>query len=575
MNMSKIFTLVDDVAKSKSIEKDRVIEVFKYALEKAYLKEFPDSNVEVIVDDSKGLLELYELKTVVDKSEDDIDDDIEITLEEARKENPKINLNDIYKFRINIDKFERRVATHVLSIFQQKMNEITNVKIFEKFKDDVGKVVSREVDKVEKKYVEVKMEDSIMGVLPPSEQIPNEDIKAGRKYAFLIKNVKEQSKGWPIVLSRTDNKLLEFLLKTHVPEIDDGTIEIKAIARVPGNKAKVAIKTNNPNIDAIGTCVGNKGERIKNISKELNNEKIDVFLYDENPKQLLINATSPEQIIGLEITDDEDDPDVKYVTIVCKDDEDLAKMIGKMGVNVKLLSMLTKWNIDIVTQAVAIEDKIDYEDVSSLLPQRNSRRVNVGNNNNNKWNQRNKPNNNNIYSSDDLGNSNYDDNWNSSNSIIDSLTDEDVEKLLNSNDISKKKKKKVELDDEDEVVFISKKDIDNEKSFVNENDYKESESTEENSSTEETKSEAEIIQEEKEEEKEVKTYNNSSESIDDFFDEPNTKEKDDIVKHNVKSSKKPKKEKVNIFDEFDVSEDDYDDSAETIDIDDLDYDDLD
>ena len=195
MNMSKIFTLVEDVAKSKSIDKDRVIDVFKYALEKAYLKEYPDSNVEVIIDDSKGLLELYELKTVVDKNEDDIDDDIEIHLEEAKKHNPKINLNDIYKQKINIEDFERRVATHVLSIFQQKMNEITNVQIFEKFKDDVGKVVSREVDKVEKKYVEVKMEDSIMGVLPPSEQIPNEDIKAGKKYAFLIKNVKEQSKG--------------------------------------------------------------------------------------------------------------------------------------------------------------------------------------------------------------------------------------------------------------------------------------------------------------------------------------------------------------------------------------------
>lgn len=572
MNMSKIFTLVEDVAKSKSIDKDRVIDVFKYALEKAYLKEYPDSNVEVIIDDSKGLLELYELKTVVDKNEDDIDDDIEIHLEEAKKHNPKINLNDIYKQKINIENFERRVATHVLSIFQQKMNEITNVQIFEKFKDDVGKVVSREVDKVEKKYVEVKMEDSIMGVLPPSEQIPNEDIKAGKKYAFLIKNVKEQSKGWPIVLSRTDNKLLEFLLKTNVPEIDDGTIEIKAIARVPGNKAKVAIMTNNPNIDAIGTCVGNKGERIKNISKELNNEKIDVFLYDENPKQLLINATSPEQIIGLEITNDEDDPEVKYVTIVCKDDEDLAKMIGKMGVNVKLLSMLTKWNIDIVTQAVAIEDKIEYEDVSALLPQKNTRRANASNNTHNKWNQRNKSNMNNLYASDSMSDTSYDDNWNSSNSIIDSLTDEDVEKLLNSNDISKKKKKKVEMDEEDEVVFISKKDIDNEGSFTNEETYTAQEEVEDTKSNDDNHSQ---LNTSKEKEKETKNYSTTTESIDDFFDEPDTKEKYEVVKHSVKNSKKPKKEKVNIFDEFDVSEDDYDDSAEAIDIDDLDYDDLD
>lgn len=570
MNMSKIFTLVEDVAKSKSIDKDRVIDVFKYALEKAYLKEYPDSNVEVIIDDSKGLLELYELKTVVDKNEDDIDDDIEIHLEEAKKHNPKINLNDIYKQKINIENFERRVATHVLSIFQQKMNEITNVQIFEKFKDDVGKVVSREVDKVEKKYVEVKMEDSIMGVLPPSEQIPNEDIKAGKKYAFLIKNVKEQSKGWPIVLSRTDNKLLEFLLKTNVPEIDDGTIEIKAIARVPGNKAKVAIMTNNPNIDAIGTCVGNKGERIKNISKELNNEKIDVFLYDENPKQLLINATSPEQIIGLEITNDEDDPEVKYVTIVCKDDEDLAKMIGKMGVNVKLLSMLTKWNIDIVTQAVAIEDKIEYEDVSALLPQKNTRRANASNNTHNKWNQRNKSNMNNLYASDSMSDTSYDDNWNSSNSIIDSLTDEDVEKLLNSNDISKKKKKKVEMDEEDEVVFISKKDIDNEGSFTNEETYTAQEEVEDTKSNDDNHSQLNTSKE-----KETKNYSTTTESIDDFFDEPDTKEKYEVVKHSVKNSKKPKKEKVNIFDEFDVSEDDYDDSAEAIDIDDLDYDDLD
>lgn len=570
MNMSKIFTLVEDVAKSKSIDKDRVIDVFKYALEKAYLKEFPDSNVEVVIDDAKGLLELYELKTVVDKNEEDIDDDIEINLEDAKKYNPKINLNDVYKHKISIEQFERRVAAHVLSIFQQKMNEITNVQIFEKFKNDVGKVVSREVDKVEKKYVEVKMEDSIMGVLPPSEQIPNEDIKAGKKYAFLIKNVKEQSKGWPIVLSRTDNKLLEFLLKTHIPEIEDGTIEIKAIARVPGNKAKVAIMTNNPNIDAIGTCVGNKGERIKNISKELNNEKIDVFLFDENPKQLLINATSPEKIVGLEITNDEDDPEIKYVTIVCKDDEDLAKMIGKMGVNVKLLSMLTKWNIDIVTQAVAIEDKIDYEDVSSLIPQKNTRRTNITNNN--KWNQRTKTNNNNTYANDITNDSNYEDNWNSSNSIIDSLTDEDVEKLLNSNDLSKKKKKKVDIEDEEEVVFISKKDIENDNSLIQSDSYKTDEQENQIQSSEVHNDN--IADENGDAKKETDYNTTTSTNIDDFFDDSNSKENNE-VKHNTNNSKKPKKEKVNIFDEFDVSEDDYDDSAETIDIDDLDYDDLD
>lgn len=331
INVSKLFDNLESISKEKDIAIEKVIDILKYALEKAYLKENPDVNVLSEIDIKKKIISLKEVRIIVDKTEDEIDDDKEINLSEALEEKKDAKLGEEFISTININDFERRIAVHALQIFQQKLNEESNLKIYDVWKDKINQLVRAEVEKNENKYVEVNL-GSTMGIVLKSEQIPNEELKPGERYFFLIKEIKEQSKGWPIILSRSNPKLVESLLAINIPEIGNGIINIEAIARVPGFKTKIAVSSNDPNIDAVGTCVGQGGERIKNIAASINDEKIDIFLYDKNPKQFIINMCNTEKIVGLEISNDEDaietNPNAKIVTIVCKD-EDLLKNYWK------------------------------------------------------------------------------------------------------------------------------------------------------------------------------------------------------------------------------------------------------
>lgn len=459
VNLKQIFGSLGKIAAEKEVDKAKIIEILKFALEKAYLKESPDSDIEAIIDAEKESVKLIEKKIVVDKSEDEIDDDKEINLVDALKVKKTAKLNDVITTEINIRDFERRVANHVSQIFSQKLNEISNFKVYDEWKDKIGSIIRAEVERVENKYVEVNL-GSTMGVVIRSEQIPNEKLEPGKSYLFLIKDIKEQSKGWPIILSRADSKLLEFLFINNIPEIEKGIIKIERIARVPGYKSKIAVISQEQGIDPIGTCVGPKGERIKNISALINNEKIDIIIYSNDPKQLLVNACSPEKIVGLEITDDveENGKESKIVTIVCEENS-LSKLIGRSGVNVKLLSMLTNWSIDVISLEVAKEDQINYEDVSHMVPLKQIRNHpnNYGERTFNSTSR--KPKNQSSYDSNqsiygkNSGIDSFEQNFMDENTF-DEITDEDIENLLNFNSGDNKKKKK-DLEEDEEIVYVS------------------------------------------------------------------------------------------------------------------------
>lgn len=569
INISKLFDNLESISKEKDITIEKVIEILKYALEKAYLKENPDINVLSEIDIKKKTISLKEIRTIVDKSEDEIDDDKEINLSDAIKEKKDAKLGDEFISTINIDDFERRIAVHALQIFQQKLNEESNLKIYDIWKDKINHLVKAEVEKNENKYVEVNLE-STMGIVLKSEQIPNEDLKPGERYFFLIKEIKEQSKGWPIILSRSSPKLVESLLAINIPEVGSGIIKIESIARVPGFKTKIAVSSNDPNIDAVGTCVGQGGERIKNIASSLNDEKIDIFLYDKNPKQFIVNMCNPERIVGLEITEDEEtietNPNAKIVTIICKD-EDLLKIIGRNGVNVKLMSMLTKWSIDVVPLSIAVEDQIQYEDVTHLIPVKyTSTQRKTNNYSNNNFSQNNKFNN---WKNKFSNNSNNDEEFKyerndfSNDWDYGDVTDEDVENLLNSSNKSEKKKRKPFNDDEEEVIFVS--DSQKQENNIDETNYN-NEFTENESFDSKT---------------DIKNENKSKVSIDEYFDsmEDNTIKKKTKKDSKFSKTTKPKnseskkdKKKIDVLDEYDdISVDDYDDSLD-IEIDDIDYD---
>lgn len=453
ISSTQFFNNLIKIAQEKSIDEDKVVEILKFSLEKAYLKESPDIKLFIDINKKKKEISLFEVKNVVDKKEDDIDDDIEISLDDAKKINSKAKVGEEINIEVNLKNFEKRMASHVLQLFQQKLSEITNLKVFDVWQNKIGSIIRAEVEKVDNKYIEVNLGDT-MGVLLKNEQIPNELLEPGKSYLFLIKDIKPQSKSWPIILSRNDKKLLEYLLFSNVSEIQEGIIEIKMIARVPGFKSKVALISHDTNVDPVGTCVGVGGKRIKDISSQLNNEKIDIINYSDDPKQFLVNALSPEKIIGVEITNDEE-TNSKIITIVC-DDKDLAKVIGKSGVNVKLLSQLTGWSIDFVSLTIAIEDKINFQDISNIAPVKFNNSFNNRNFGNRRFNSSSSNPNNNYNNSNNSGrknnfyNSENKSTWDSFNKQVEEITDEEIENILNFNSSTNtKKKRKININNND------------------------------------------------------------------------------------------------------------------------------
>ncbi|WP_412032475.1 transcription termination factor NusA [Malacoplasma muris] len=593
INISKLFDNIQSIAEEKGITAQHVSELLKESIEKAYSKENPDVNVEARINLSKKTINLVEIKKVVEKSEDEIDDDIEINLSDVIKLKKDAKIGDDFEMDVSISNFERRMAMHILQIFQQKLNEITNLKIYEKWKDKENLVVYAEVEKNDNlRNAEVRLNDDF-GVVNKSDQIPNERLNPGQKYYFLIKEVKQQSKSWPIILSRTSPLLIQHLMAANVPEIFDGIVKMELIARVPGYKTKIAVSCTDPNIDPVGTCVGRSGSRIMAVSNHVNKEKIDIFAYDSDPKQLIVNMCSPESIVGLEITDDptENNPNNKIVTIVCQD-EVVEKIIGKSGINVRLMSMLTGWSIDVISLKLAIEDQIEYEDVTNLSPSKYNAYVKRQTNNVNFNNGKSKFKPFSSSSSQGFNDFDYDieeiDNWGSK------VTEEDVENLLNSSSKVSKKKKKVD-DDDEEVIFVSGNESTDEyeileDSFSNIDVSKESK----NKTTKKTKTilndfSFDSIPSSKSDDNienndSIKTnQQKESQSIDEFFDsyeEPSTKKKtkkDSKQKSNksqTNSQDKKDKKKINVLDEFDVSEDDFDDTNDNnIDLDNINIDD--
>ncbi len=460
----QFFEYIKGVSESKNISIEKVEEFLSSAIEKAYYKENPDNKIKININSNENKFDIFELKEVVEDSMvDDMDEDIQIILSEAINVKKNIKVGDTLEHPLNIADWERIIALHIKQVFGQKLNESTNAKIYDEWADKIGMNIRAEIDTIKPYLVEVNLGDQIKGIVQRKDQIPGEIFEEGSKHIFYIKNVEQNTKSWPIILSRGDAGLVENLLRENIPEIEEGIIEIKAIARIPGSKTKVAVKTNSEDIDPIGTCVGQMGSRIKEIMKLINNEYIDIILWDDDPRQFLVNACSPERILGLEITDDEDSSDGKhkFVTIVVNE-ESLPKVIGKKGMNIKLISKLTHWSIDIQSLEIAKADEIAFEDVSHLSPTRHNRNANwkkpIGSyderNSNN--NRRGKPNRSNSYDNDFsfMNTHNRNNKWDSQKTSYDTpsynITDEDIDELLNfSSAPQKNKSTNISLDEKD------------------------------------------------------------------------------------------------------------------------------
>ena len=335
----------------KSIDNATLIgvleDVFRHALQKQFES---DENFDVIINPEKGDLEIWRNRTVV---EDDAveNENTEIALSEVKAIDASYEIGDEYVDQIDMTKFGRRAVLSLRQNLASRILDLEKAALFEKYSEKVGEIISGEVYQVWKKEVLVRDDEDNDLVLPKSEQIPNDFYRKGDTIKAIVKSVEMNNNQPRIILSRTAPQFLERLFEQEVPEIYDGLITIKRIARIPGERAKVAVESYDERIDPVGACVGMKGSRIYTVVKELRNENIDVVNYTANTSLMIQRSLNPAKISSITI-----DEERKTASVYLKPEE-VSLAIGKGGLNIRLSKMLTGYDIDVYRE-------IEEEDVA-------------------------------------------------------------------------------------------------------------------------------------------------------------------------------------------------------------------
>lgn len=337
----------------KGINKQIVLDALKEALIKSYKKNYlgPESKVDCTIDENTGQIRLYEIMDVVEDLEDE---DYELSLEEAQAIKPDAKVGDQIITEVSPEKFGRLAATQTKQLLRQKIREVEKESLYNEFAEKQYEVVTGTVDRVESNFAIINI-NRTGAFLPNKNQIPGERIFEGQRIKVYISEVKNTKKGTHIGVSRTDPGLVKRLFEAEVPEIVDGIVEIREVAREPGERSKIAVYTSQPNIDPIGSCVGVKGQRVRNVVSELNGEMIDIILWNEDPVVFISNALSPASVTKVLINEEDES------ALVIVPDNQLSLAIGKRGQNARLAVRLTKWKIDIKSESEAKEAHIDYE----------------------------------------------------------------------------------------------------------------------------------------------------------------------------------------------------------------------
>lgn len=384
MNSKEFKLAVENLSKEKGIDKDVIFDAMELALTSAYKKNYHSlSNVRVDINRETGEIKIFSYKTVVfskeyekedgvleketitdeDGNEVEVekefhfDDRIHITLEDAQKQVPGIKVGETIEKEVTPKDFGRVAAATAKQVVVQKIREAEREIINNEFSDKQDEMVTGLVamEDVRNYYIDL---GRTQGILPKNEIIPGETIKMGSSIKVYITKVENNSKGPLILLSRKHYGFVKRLFELEIPEINEGVILIYSVARDAGNRTKVAVYSENPNVDPVGACIGEHGSRINRIIEELNGEKIDIVKYESDEARFIENALSPARNLHVFVTDEK-----KKEALVVASDEDLSLAIGKKGMNVKLAARLTHFKIDVETIEQAREKGISiYED---------------------------------------------------------------------------------------------------------------------------------------------------------------------------------------------------------------------
>ena len=343
---------VSEIAKEKGIKEDVLIEALESALASAYKKNFGSAqNVKITINRETGDVHVYAQKTVVDEVSDRL---LEISIEDARNIDRSFNLGDIVDIEVTPRTFGRIAAQTAKQVVVQKIREAERGIIYEEFASKENDLITGTVLRKDKQnvYIDLGKTEASLG---PNEQMPGEVYNFGDRLKLYIVEVKKTSKGPQIIVSRTHPGLVKRLFEFEVPEIFQGIVEIKSIAREAGSRTKIAVHSTDENVDPTGACIGPKGARIQSIVDELHGEKIDVIKWSKIPEEFIASALSPAKVISVDI--DEKNKCAKVVVV----DYQLSLAIGKEGQNARLAAKLTGWKIDIKSQSQAGDSETQNE----------------------------------------------------------------------------------------------------------------------------------------------------------------------------------------------------------------------
>jgi len=341
MNNQAFLEAIDNIVKEKNIEREVVWEAMELAMATAYKKNFDNkSNVKVEINRETGDIKIYAYQLVVKRV---TDPEIEITVAKARKIKPDAVEGDELLEEVTPQDFGRVAAGTAKQVVMQKIREAERESIMTEFNDKEGELVVGSLSREDVKNYYVDL-GRAHGILPKSEMIPGELVKMGTSIKVYISKIENGPKGPVILLTRKHYNFVKRLFEREIPELMDGTVMIHGIAREAGERSKVAVYSNVLNVDAIGACIGNKGARIANIIKELAGEKVDLVLYDKEPKVFIENALSPAKNLQIVFTDESEEN-----ALVIADPDNLSLAIGKRGINVKLAARLVKKRLDVMT----------------------------------------------------------------------------------------------------------------------------------------------------------------------------------------------------------------------------------
>lgn len=339
----ELILALEDLEKEKGIKKEYLLESIETALVTAYKRNFDaQENVKIKTDEQTGATHVYSVKEVTDNPENQV---TQINLKDAKKVNKTIKIGDSVEIEIVPKNFGRIAAQTAKQVIVQKIREAEREIIFSEYNDKKGEIVSGPIQKAERGIVIMDL-GKLEGVMPIKEQIPTENYNVNDKIKAVVIDVEKGEKGAPqVIVSRSHPDFVKKLLEFEIPEIYEGLIEIKSVSRDPGKRSKVAVFSPDPNIDPVGSCVGQKGIRIQNVINELHGEKIDVIEWNEDISIFIASSLLPAKIMAVDANYDE-----KFAQVIVADDQ-LSLAIGKAGQNARLAAKLTNWKIDIKSES--------------------------------------------------------------------------------------------------------------------------------------------------------------------------------------------------------------------------------